>query len=262
MKKMFPKFLIILSLLLVILCGYKYSQKKIVLTKQEMKKNIPVKINIYSGNSSFGDSILVYLPYKFKIENNRLRRIGITAMYFKQMKDFYSNQYTLFFEEDGTPFGDFLLRNERRETLENLLREKKFIKYFKLDNSGIIFPFTKKSIYYYKVHKLSKSVFNKKITIDEYIKIAENFREKEVKNLYAEAPISIPKKIIDSLYESDRNENLFFIFKKNTKRRYGNYRITYKLSNEEQKCSDYYDFIKNMNKEQLYKYASKPVYEE
>lgn len=247
--------------MLIIFCGSKYSKPKIFLTKKRVEKNVPVKVNIYDGNNSFGDSILIYLPYKFQIQNNRLRKIGVGDMYFSQMKDFYINEYILFFKEDGKAFGRNRLF-EKQEKLENLLKEKQFLEYFKLKNIGIIFPFSSESVYYYKSYKLSTSVYNKEITRNEYVEIAENFRDKEVKNLYAKAPLSVPSKIIDSLYESDRKQNLYFTFIKKTNSNYGNYRIKYELSSNQQVFYDYYDLIQKMNKEELYNHVNKHVYDE
>lgn len=246
-------------------CGYKYSKPKVFLTKEIVEKNIPIKINTYRGDKSFGDSIILFLPYKFKVHNNRLRKIAVANMYFKKMSDFFGQDFPLYYDDDGNQIGEYD-RTDRQIVLDNLLNEKKFLQYYKLYNAKIVFPFSSKIVYYYKPYKLSKSVLEKELLLrQEYVKLYEDFIHNQRKSLLSKSTLSIPKKIIDSLYESDSNQNLIFTFEKKTKSNYGNYKIKFKLSNSEQNLTDNYkiieDIVKRKDKDALMKFFNKPVYE-
>ena len=121
-------------------------------------------------------------------------------------------------------------------------------------------------MYYYKPYKLSKSVLEKELLLrQEYVKLYEDFIHNQRKSLLSKSTLSIPKKIIDSLYESDSNQNLIFTFEKKTKSNYGNYKIKFKMSNSEQNLTDNYkiieDIVKRKDKDALMKFFNKPVYE-
>lgn len=262
MRKKSQKYLLLFSTIIFAFCAYKYLKPKVFITKEVVDNNIPPKINWYLGeNNKFGDSIILYLPYKFKIENNRLRKISIESLHYIQMKDIRGYEKTLYYDESGNPFGYMELKSDRQYLLDELLDEKKLIEYFKLKNIGTIFPFSSKSVYYYKSYKLNTKVFQNAISKQEYDQIYKNFIDNQRKSLYHKEIFPIQKRIIDSLYADDKKQNLFFIFRKQSKPKNGFYRIKYQLSNDEQTFSDYYDIIKGMTKEELYEFLSKPFHD-
>lgn len=263
MRKKCQKYLLLFSTIIFAFCAYKYFKPKVFIKKEIVGNNIPPKINWYLGeDNKFGDSIILYLPYKFTIENNRLRKISIENLYYSQMRDIRGYEKTLYYDESGNPFGYLELKSDRQYLLDELLGEKKLINYFKLKNIGTIFPFTSKSVYYYKSYKLSTKVFQNGISKQEYAQISENFIGNQRKSLYHKEIFPIQKRIIDSLYADDKKQNLLFTFKKQSKSKYGFYRIKYQLANNEQIFSDFYDTIEKMSKEELYNFLSKPAYNE
>lgn len=259
MRKKSWKYIILICVIIFAFCAFYCLKPKVTITREAVENNIPPKINVY-GNKTYGDSVLLYLPYKFRIENNRLRRIRIGYLAYKQMKNIHANMETLYFDEGGNPFGEMVYKDDRQYLLDQLLDDKKIIEYLQLKNIEILFPFSSKSVYYYKSYKLSTKIFQRPISKQEYVQIAENFYDKQKKNLFHKEGFPIKKKIIDSLYKEDKKQYLLFTYIKQT-RSPGKYVIRYNLSNEEQTFSDYYDSIKNMNKDELYEYLTTPIYE-
>lgn len=263
MRKKRHKYLLLVIAIIFAFCAYKYFKPKVFITKESADNMIPPKINVYLGeDNKFEDSIMVYLPYKFKIENNRLRKISIENFHYSQKKDIRGYEQTLYYDERGNPFGYMELKSDRQYKLDELLDEKKIVDYFKLKNIETIFPFSSKFVYYYKSYKLNTKVFQNEISKQEYAQISKNFSENQRKSLHHKEIFPIQKRIIDSLYPDDKKQDLLFTFKKQSKSKYGFYRIKYQLSNDQQKFSNYYDTIKKMNREELFKFLSRPAYEE
>lgn len=263
MKKKYFKYLFLSVIVMFVFFSiYKYSNPKIYISKEIVEKNISVKINVYL-NGKFGDSVVVFLPYRFKIQNNRMRKIEIGDFYYRQ-NDYVGYENTLRFEDDGTSL-DVILKSGKRTEQEKLLLENKFLEYIKLENKiqniGIVFPFSSKTVYYYKSYRMSKDVFDKEISKEEYKEIMRSFHNQQRENLLSKSPFSISQKIIDSLYKSDENQKLSFTFRKKTEA-IGFYEINYQLSNDNQKFLDYYDFVKNMTIEEFIEFRQKPIYED
>ena len=255
MRKKSWKYIILICVIIFAFCAFYCLKPKVTITREAVENNIPPKINVYS-NKTYGDSVLLYLPYKFRIENNRLRRIKIGDFYYKQMNDIHSTSMkTLYFDEGGNPFSEMVSKDDRQYILDQLLADKKIIDYLQLKNIEILFPFSSKSVYYYKSYKLSTKIFQKPISKQEYVQISENFHDKQKKNLFHKEVLPLKKKIIDSLYKEDKKQSLLFSYFKKS-RSLGKYEIRYDLSNDKQTFSDYYDTIKNMNKYELYEFLT------
>lgn len=266
MKKRLYKVLLLLIGIFIVFSIYKFSNPKIVLTNENVEQEIPVKINGLIKNTT-GDSILVFLPYKFKIQNNRLQRISVGDLSYK-MNPLDGWERTLMFDENGYQIRNKPeIRDSQTFLLDALLDEKKYLDYFKLKNNNIVYPFSSKIVYYFKSFKMSKNILEKDISREDYWKIVRKFSEEQKENLYQKAPFSVSKKIIDSLYGQDKNNNQYFYFYKfkipKEDSKYGYYRIKCRLADKKQYFADYYDTIRKLKtKEEVYEYLLKPEIED
>ena len=264
MKKKTLKYIIPIFLLFILFIINKYSKPKVFIKKEIIENTIPFKIDVFNGNNNFGDSIVLYLPYKFNIQNNRFRKIGIDEMSFKQIKYINGKIYNLCFNQEGKPIIDYKSNRENKFLLDKYLQEIQIIEYLKLKNIGILFPFSNENLYYYKSYKLHKKVLGKELSRKEYVNLNRDFIEKQKQELYTKPSFKVSQKLIDSLYDADKTQELFFKFRKNQK--YGWYIIKYHLNNDEQYFTDYYEIIKKIvnrkDKEALYQLMNKHSYDE
>lgn len=235
-KKRLIKIGIAIILIAIIFFVYKYLQPNISIKNEAFEKNIPVKINLYRSERLIPDSIIVYLPYKFKVNNNRPQKIAIGGMYFSQI---VAGTDVLLFDEDGNSLGAENPKNIR-----------------------MVLPFRSKSFYYYKPFRLSLSVLEKEISPEELNALYKSFNTIQSTNLLAKTDFKVRQKTVDSIYDADKNQPLLFTFKDPANNDYGDYRIKYDLSNDAQKFYDYYDKLKKMSKEELLDFMMKPIYEE
>ena len=127
---------------------------------------------------------MVFLPYKFKIQNNRLERVSIGGLSYK-MNPSDGWERTLIFDENGYQIKNQPeIRYSQTFVLDSLLNEKKYSDYFQLKNNNIIYPFSSKIVYYFKSFKLSKNILEKNISREEYWQIMTKFRKEQKENLY------------------------------------------------------------------------------
>ncbi|WP_265427799.1 hypothetical protein [Chryseobacterium sp. YIM B08800] len=205
---------------------------------------------------------MIYIPYKFKIKNNRLRDIGIGGLFFRE------NNEILVFNNNGNEIYNNTDRlyyyHSKRYILDSLFNSLNFSRYFEVRNQNIIPPYSSKILYFYKAFKFKKNIIDKNLNKKDYIEIGENFYNNESIYLQSKNKYSVPKKIIDSLYKIDEEKNMYFVFNKNQKQGY--YRIKYNLLKNNQDFADYYDTIKvirkNNDKNKLQKILSNPVWKD
>ncbi|AZA99005.1 hypothetical protein EG359_05025 [Chryseobacterium joostei] len=254
-KELKRKILLTLSIIAstVMLIGFIfYTKPPIVITEMKPQRNISEKINPMFSDTS--DSVLVLIPYKITVSNNRFRKISLPDIYYKTNHDKYiasssSTGNSLNFDEDGKQLDeDLIMTNSEKVNYNEMSLAMKWDKW-KEANRNIIFPFCSKSFYFYKSTML-KYKTERKTFVDLY----NNFKEKQTQSLSETPIVRFPKNKIDSLYQADKNKKIAFKLK--TNKIQGWFQIHYQMKDGTQKFYDMYDSIQKMNREELFRLMS------
>ena len=237
------KIVLTIVISITILIFYKYTKPKYYVENMNAK-NLPCKIR------SFKDSIYVYIPYRLTIYNNRLNTLKISNIYEGKSNDHNYGKYLLY-NLDNLELNDFWNPSKRLKTEKNyqkngnnaFWRIQHIIKY-----RNHIFPLLKRDFYYYKRHTLSNK--NNRFNVNQ---INKDSIQKQLFALDYNIDTNINKSIIDSLYKATNNKRFNINFKSELLIRKS---IRAKINNEEQEMiyQNFYDSIKDMNKEEKIKY--------
>jgi len=219
-----------------------YTKPPIIITEIKAQRHISEKIKPVFSNTF--DSVLVLIPYKVTASNNRFRRISLPEIYYKTnylvefMGSSSSSGTSLYFDEEGKQLNERLIITNSDERNYNEMPLTMKLKKWKEANSNMIFPFSSKSIYFYKATML-KYKTDRKIFVD----LSDNFREKQTQSIYEAPIVKYPKNRIDSLYQADKSEIMAFTLRTNKKQ--GRFQIHYQMKDGAQKFYDMYDFSLN-----------------
>lgn len=216
------------------------------------QRNISEKIKPVFSETS--DSVLVLIPYKITVSNNRFRRIGLPDIYYKTNHDksitsSSSNGNSLYFNEDGNQLDEDLIKTNSEKINYNEASLAMKWKKWKQGNRHIIFPFCSKSFYFYK-STLLKYKTDRKTFVD----LSDNFKDKQTQSISETPIVRFSKNKIDSLYRADKNKKIAFKLK--TNRKQGWFQIHYQMKDGTQKFYDMYDSIQKMNREELFQLMS------
>lgn len=253
------KILFTLSIItmMVMLIGFIfYTKPPIVITEMKAQPNLPIKIKPFLDGSK--EHVLVLIPYKITVSNNRFRRISLPEIYYKTNHDKYvgfssSSGNSLYFDEDGKPLNyDVIVDSIERKRRELLIENYGDFGYLKLkwenwekENHFSIFPFTSESIYFYK-----STLFQYKTDRNTFVDLYDNFKEKQTQSIYEAPIVKYPKNKVDSLYQADKDKKIAFKLK--TNKSHGWFQIHYQMKDGTQKFYNIYDSIRKMNREELF----------
>ena len=112
---------------------YFYLKPAIQVEQLKVENEVPIKIGPYSSLNG-SDSILVYIPYKFRVSNNRYKIIEIGKVMFNNNLS-GSDANDLYFDKKGYVLG----REFNRIKIDNLLLKKEIINHFRLYYNKEIF---------------------------------------------------------------------------------------------------------------------------
>lgn len=181
----------------------------------------------------FGDSLMIYIPYKITISNNRFRLIDIERIddeNYARSSDLYKN---LIFNKEGV------------EITNNFERDSE-INYLQYKYRKTIFPFTKRTFYYFKGVPIKYILKNKNFDLIN----------RQWSNLKRTYNIKISKRTIDSLYEAN--------YKKRFNVNFGNSDYSFmpeyimaKINDNKQKQVRIIDSVKYLNKQEQIDYLLK-----
>ncbi|WP_125720235.1 hypothetical protein [Flavobacterium ustbae] len=219
-------FLIAILSLVFIYVAYSYFQNSITVFNDR-------EYNHDCKKMPFGDSLMIYIPYKIIISNNTLRLINIERIddeNYARNSPIYRN---LIFNKDGFE----ITNNFERDSEINYLRYK----YRKT-----IFPFTKRTFYYFKGVPIKYKIGNKDFDLIQ----------KQLSDLKITYDIKISKKYIDSLYEVN-NKKRFNVNFENSAYRFMPEYIMAKLNDKKQKHVKVIDSLKCLNKQEQVEYLLK-----
>jgi hypothetical protein len=255
-KKIIKILIPILLIIILFISLVFYTKPPIVVTEMKPQRELSEKIKPVFSDTS--DSVLVLIPYKVTVSNNRLRRISLPEVFYKTNHMEYlgfssSTGYSLYFDEKGKQLNRNLITTESDEEYDNEMFLLKKWKEWKKNNQNIIFPFSSKSIYFYK-----STMLKYRTDRNTFVDLNDNFRDQQTQSLYKKPIIEFPKSKIDSLYESDKTKNI--ILRMKTDKTQGWYDIRFKMKDGTQKFYDIYDSIRKMNREELFRLmSSKPT---
>ena len=257
MMKISPKKIIkiLIPILLIIILFISlvfYTKPPIVVTEMKPQRELSEKIKPVFSDTS--DSVLVLIPYKVTVSNNRLRRISLPEVFYKTNHMEYlgfssSTGYSLYFDEKGKQLNRNLITTESDEEYDNEMFLLKKWKEWKKNNQNIIFPLSSKSIYFYK-----STLLKCKTDRNTFVYLHDNFIEKQTQSISENPIVRFPKNKIDSLYQADKNKKIAFILRTNKKQ--GWFQIHYQIKDGTQKFYDIYDSIRKMNREELFRLMS------
>ena len=246
MKKIFKIiFFFLITFLIVII--YFYLKPAIEVEQLKVENDIPIKIGPYSSLNG-NDSVLVYVPYKFSVSNNRLKKIEIGKVMFNNS---FSGSYDkhLLFDNKGLVLG----REFNRLKLDNLLHKKQIIGYLQLYYNKEIFSFSDKEYYFYKPFKFKKSSIDGLNNHNKFRELVHNFLYYQKQKLHNKSKFNPSKKVIDSLYKLSENTKIILSYNSLRANDYANgYEIEYYLDSNKQTLID----RSKMTNEQLMVYLS------
>ena len=204
MKKTLKYLAYFFTLILVVII-YFYLKPAIQIKQCVVDNDVPIKIGPYSSKDN--DSVLIYIPYKFRVSNNRLQKIEFGIVMFNNN---YSNhdEQDLHFDNNGNVLG----RMFNNENLEELLFKKEYFKYLQLYHNNEIFLFSDKEYYFYKPFLVKKLTIEGLSDFKDYTSLVSNFLNFQKKRLHNESSLKVRKQTIDSLYQSDKNTKIILNF--------------------------------------------------
>lgn len=205
MKKIL-KYLFFFLITFLIVTIYFYLKPAIEVEQLKVENDIPIKIGPYSSLNG-SDSLLVYIPYKFRVSNNRFKKIEIGKVAFNNN---FSASYDsdLFFDTNGYVLG----REFNRLEIDNLLHKKQIISYLQLYYNKEIFPFSEKEYYFYKPFKLKNSSIDGLNNHNKYRQLVHDFLYYQKQKLHNKSKFNTNKKVIDSLYKISKNTKIIFSY--------------------------------------------------
>jgi hypothetical protein len=227
----FLKYTCILLTIFLITTIFFYLKPALNIKQCKVSNDVPVKIGIYSNNEYAIDSLIIYIPYKIEVSNNRLKNIKLSHVTYKE--NYSSND--LNFDMNGF----LLISQDRLYTLDGMLEKNEFLNYWQLYNNKIVFPFFDKEFYIYKPFLISKTNIGKRFTSKQRLDLIKDFSEHQSQKLFYQSKFKIDKKIIDSLYREDNNRKVIFNFEYGADKYSNTYQIHYYINTEKQKLIDY-----------------------
>ncbi len=155
-------------------------------------------------SSQDNDSLFVFIPYKFSIRNNSLKKIKLI--------DFVCDE-----NSDGTIYSQLLYSQEEHETLVD-------DEYGNFTSDNIIKPFEKKVFYFYLKNLAPKTDFdNAEYVEDLCCKLPAELIEKHIDNLHENVAIIPKENVIFNLYKSNKNKDIEITLTDNTEVKIVNY---------------------------------------
>ena len=119
--KRFWYILLLMALLLSTIVIYFYAQAAVEVEQVELDKNLPPKL---ASAYKFDGYHVVYIPYKFKVKNNRLIKLEDTRMLNLQKYTAYINESDLVYDSNDFPVG---LYPRKYEDLDQMLQDYKLL---------------------------------------------------------------------------------------------------------------------------------------
>ncbi|MEZ4853379.1 hypothetical protein [Flavobacterium sp.] len=246
MKKIL-KFLIFILIIVIIVIIYFYIKPAIQVEQLEVENNIPIKIAPYSSFEG-NDSIVIFIPYKFRVSNNRLKQIKINHVTFKN-KLSTGIERDLLFDKKGYLLG----KGYNSQAIDSLLFNKEIINYLQLKHNKEVFPFSDKEYYFYKPFLFSKFSIKGLDNNDDYIKLVHNFFKHQTLKLHNKSNLNINEKIIDSLYKNSLNTKIILNYGSLKTNDYINdYDVEFYLGTKKQNLIDF----SKMTTDEIIKYLS------
>lgn len=230
MKKSY-KILIFTSIIIIGILTYFYEKSPFSI-KNERVSNLKYKA------IPFQDSILVFIPYKIVISNNRLRQIKLASIYDENTTKINFYTKNLIFNKDGIEIASY----------SGTATEKHQSNYIKIKYRETIFPFTNRTFYYYKGHMIANHSNLKPIDYPEI--------ENQLLNLTSSINFKINQNTVDSLYKIDNQKRFNVNLKDNDKGFMPKY-IKAKINSDLQIPVNTVDSVKKMSKEDGVKYLLK-----
>ncbi|MBV7441586.1 hypothetical protein KRX57_09140 [Weeksellaceae bacterium TAE3-ERU29] len=240
--KRIKKFFIGIIVISLVTIGYFYLKPAIELKQLPVEKDIPIKIQVIGRNQ-----ITAYIPYKFKISNNRFEKLKLS--YIDDSLDNYSSR-DLIFDANGDRFSNYYDDNTHK--IDSLLHEKEIFKYLSLKYNATFFPFTSRDIYFFRAKKINMDLTKKDVTL-----ILKDFGENQIKNLKSKPnPIIYGNLGIELDKLQFQNHKLYFYFDpiNSTTKSYSKYKIFYNLKDNHQEIENIYEKFNNMTKKEIIEY--------
>ena len=227
-----------------------YTKPPIVITEMKAVNDLSEKIKPVFSETS--DSALVLVPYKITISNNRFRRIALSRVVYRSNHSEYlissssASGNALYFDDEGEQIDQSLINRNSEEGNNGEIFLMTKWKKWKEANRDIIFPFSSKSIYFYK-----STMLKYKTDRNTFADLSDDFQERQIRSISEVPIVRFSKKKIDSLYQADKNKKIAFVLHTNKKN--GWFEIHYQMKDGTQKFYNMYDSIRKMNREELLK---------
>ena len=228
-----------------------YSKPAVIITQSKIEKNIPIKIGPDTNGIKNDTLIVVYLPYKVKVQNNRFKKIKFGLLKYKYNLDYNER---LIYDKNG--FG--IDKHFNYDTLDTMYKNQRYVSYFELYHNNEIFSFTSKEFYFYLPYVIKISSIEGIVKPYQYNELIEDFFKNQSRDFFKASKFKIKKHIIDSLYRKGNNSEVIFRFDPSNSNEYGSYSIDYNLITNKQVLVDYTNvsakqILKEMRKEILNK---------
>lgn len=230
MKKPY-KILISISIILIAVIIYFYTKSPFEVENGRVS-NLKYKV------IPLEDSMLVFIPYKIVVANNRLQQIKLKSIYDEYITKGKIQATNLIYNRDEIEITNYSGKSNKKYESD----------YFKMKYRKTIFPFTTRTFYFYKSHMLSNPSDIKTIDYSEV--------EEQLSNLNVTINFKIDEKTIDSLYKIDDQKRFNVSLMDDSKRFMPKY-IKAKINSKAQIPVNTIDSIKKMNKEDAKKYLLK-----
>ena len=227
------KILISISIILIAVLIYFYAKSPFVVENGRVS-NLKYKV------IPLEDSMLVFIPYKIVVANNRLQQIKLKSIYDDYITKGKIQATNLIYNRYEIEITNYSGRSNKRYESE--------YDYIKMKYRKTIFPFTTRTFYFYKSHMLSNPSDIKTIDYSEV--------EEQLSNLNVTINFKIDEKTIDSLYKIDDQKRFNVSLMDDSKRFMPKY-IKAKINSKSQIPVNTIDSIKKMNKEDAKKYLLK-----
>lgn len=229
MKK-YIKYLICFLILCSIFILYFYSKPPVEINRIEIEKRIPIKISRYYAEEKNDISLVLFLPYKIEIKNNRLKRIEFGQIDYKHNSDEVKDMY---FDKNGFIVGRVY------NNLDSLLYNREYLKCYSIYHNKEIFPFCNEQYYIYIPYIIKSNCIIGNLNSKKLHELAIDFINNQFKNLFNGSKFKVKKQIIDSLYHYGNNSEVFFRLDPLNSSDFGSYSIQYNFATDKQILEDY-----------------------
>lgn len=209
---------------------YFYSKPPVEIHRIQIGKNIPVKIKRYYSNGEKDYNLVLLLPYKIEIKNNRLKIIEFGQIDYKHNSEEVKEMY---FDKNGFIVGRIF------NNLDSLLYAKEYIKYYSIYHNKEIFPLSNEQYYIYIPYLIKSEHIIGNLTSAQLHKLATDFNENQFRNLFNGSKYKVKKQFIDSLYNYGNNSEVFFRLDPSNGEDFGSYSIRYNFITDRQVLEDY-----------------------